>query len=154
MTKSIDISVRRNGFPVKLSNPDTGESIELWFDSSIESLQRFVNVDESAKERLENIKEYAEKFSGQEEAEATAEDVEAAINFNKAVWAAKFDLMFGEGTFEKVYDFLPDYEALEQAYLAIDEAIAQKLVDEENRRMEEAEQFKKQISEKQKQKSR
>jgi len=39
---TIQINVNRTGFPVKVG------SLELWFDSSIENLRNFFNIDEIA----------------------------------------------------------------------------------------------------------
>ena len=45
----VKIELKRTGFPVEIGN------VELWFDSSMENLRRFVNIDEIAKERLTEV---------------------------------------------------------------------------------------------------
>ena len=100
----IKIGIKRTGFPVKI-----GE-IELWFDSSIENLKKFFNIDKLAAERLEQTKKMAESIVLPEEInEETVkamdkQTIDDAFSVNKEFIAIQYDLIFGEGTFEKIYE--------------------------------------------------
>lgn len=134
----IKIGIKRTGFPVKI-----GE-IELWFDSSIENLKRFFNIDKLAEERLEQTKELAKSIQlpdeiNEETVKAMDEKtIDDAFNVNKEFIAIQYDLIFGDGTFAKVYEEYPDIMALEDVLEQVGQAVAQKVEDMEKDRKEKS----------------
>ncbi|MES5415652.1 hypothetical protein ABVF54_14850 [Enterococcus mundtii] len=160
MSKPININVKRTGFPIGLANPQTDERIELWFDSSIESLKKFLDVDKLALEKYEKVKEYASKYAESlpedrkmsDEIEVDEESINAAIDFNKGIIGVKYDLLFGEGTFERLYEAFPDFEALSETYELVDQAIATRIKEDEIKRAKNVGQLKKQFNQKKKRK--
>lgn len=134
----IKIGIKRTGFPVKI-----GE-IELWFDSSIENLKKFFNIDKLAAERLEQTKKMAESIVLPEEINEETikamdgQTIDDAFNVNKEFIAIQYDLIFGDGTFEKVYEKYPDIMALEDVLEQVGKAVAQKVEDMENERHEKS----------------
>ena len=127
----VKIDIKRTGFPVNV-----GE-VELWFDSSIENLKNFVYVEEIARERIQEIAEQAKHIHFPEDInEETIQDVEdetneEAFSVSKEYIAVQYDVIFGEGTFKKIYEVYPDVFALEDAFELIADGIAERL-DEEN----------------------
>ena len=134
----IKIGIKRTGFPVKI-----GE-IELWFDSSIENLKKFFNIDKLAAERLEQTKKMAESIVLPEEINEETikamdgQTIDDAFNVNKEFIAIQYDLIFGDGTFEKVYEKYPDIMALEDVLEQVGKAVAQKVEDMEKERHEKS----------------
>ncbi|WP_434351034.1 hypothetical protein [Trichococcus flocculiformis] len=134
----IKIGIKRTGFPVKI-----GE-IELWFDSSIENLKKFFNIDKLAAERLEQTKKMAESIVlpdeiNEETVKAMDEQtIDDAFSVNKEFIAIQYDLIFGDGTFEKVYEKYPDIMALEDVLEQVGQAVAQKVEDMEKERHEKS----------------
>ncbi|WP_062052348.1 hypothetical protein [Bacillus sp. JCM 19034] len=99
MSNEIKIDIKRTGFPVKV-----GE-VELWFDSSIENLRHFFNVEEIAQEKLREAQEKAKHIHFPDELEniedVEIETVDAALDVNKEYIAAQYDIVFGDGAFKK-----------------------------------------------------
>jgi len=138
----IKIDVQRTGFPVKIG------SIELWFDSSIENLRRYFNIDDILKEKMkeaeekakhahfpDNIKEYElDDFT-----EEDIKNIDVAFDYNKEIIAAQYDILFGDGTFKKIYKKYPDFLALEKALDPLGKAIAEKIGEQEKERSKQVE---------------
>src|SRR5690625_4313744 len=100
---TIQIDVNRTGFPVKIGN------LELWFDSSVENLRNFFNVEEIAQQKLKEAREKAEhihfpegieNYDIDEFKEKDIEKIDAAFDVNKEFIAAQYDIIFGDGTFK------------------------------------------------------
>src|SRR5690625_2781318 len=113
---TIKIDVKRTGFPVKF-----GE-LELWFDSSMENLRNFFNIEEVAQQKLKEIRERAkhvhfpegiENYTIDEFEEKDIEKIDAAFDINKEFIAVQYDILFGEGAFKRIYEVYPDIVALE-----------------------------------------
>lgn len=123
----IKIDIQRTGFPVKLGD------LELWFDSSLENLRSFFNIDEIAQEKLKEAQKKAKHihFPGDIDIDnienIDTKTVDAAIDVNKEFIAAQYDIIFGDGVFKKIYKKYPDILALEQALDPIGLAIAAKI---------------------------
>lgn len=160
MNKALDINVKLTGFPVGFTNPETGERLELWFDSSIESLKKFLDLDKLALEKFEKVKQQAANLQDKlpkdrevfEEVDLSVESLDAAIDFNKGIIAVKYDLLFGDGSFEKLYEHIPDFEALEEIYPAVDNAISQRIQQQEKARLKSANQLMQKYTKKKKNK--
>lgn len=135
MAKEIKIDIQRTGFPVKVG------SIDLWFDSSVENLRRFFNVDELANEKLEESLEKAKHIHFPEDlTETKLSTVDAAIDANKEFVAAQYDILFGDGTFKELYKTYPDMVALESALAPLGEAIAIRIEELQKERAKKVEQ--------------
>lgn len=129
---TINIDIKRTGFPVKIG------ALELWFDASLENLRRFFDVEDIAKEKLKEAQEKAKHIHFPEVVEniedVEVETVDAAMDVNKEFIAAQYDVIFGDGTFKKIYKEYPDVIALEQALEPIGNAIAEKISEMEHER--------------------
>ncbi len=124
MVVVVDIDIQRTGFPIKLG------TVELWFDSSLENLRKFFNVEEIAQEKLKDAQEKAQTLHFPDEINAETLDVDtvnAAFDVNKTFIGAQYDIIFGDGTFEKLYKVYPDIMALEQTLGIVGVAIGNKL---------------------------
>lgn len=123
----VKIDIEKTGFPVTIGD------VELWFDSSIESLEKFTNIEEISKVRLREISETANHIHFPEEInEETIKDVEdktiqEALSLSKELIAIQYDLIFGNGTFKTLYEKYPDIFALEKALNAAGKMISEKM---------------------------
>lgn len=139
---TIQIDIERTGFPVKIG------TVELWFDSSLENLRRFINVDELAQQKLKEAQEKAQHihFPAEIDVETVQnldeKTIDAAFDLNKEFIAAQYDIIFGDGTFKKLYAKYPDIIALEKALDIVGVAIAQKIEEQEEERQKLVEQKK------------
>ncbi|WP_138090830.1 hypothetical protein [Halalkalibacterium halodurans] len=133
---SIQINIDRTGFPVKIG------TVELWFDSSLENLRRFFNVEEIANQKLKEAQEKAKHIHFPEEIDVESIDVktiDAAFDVNKEFIAAQYDIIFGKGAFKEIYKKYPDIVALEQALDDVGAAIAKRIEELEEERVKKAE---------------
>ncbi|MEN2467885.1 hypothetical protein [Ornithinibacillus sp. JPR2-1] len=122
--QELNIDIQRTGFPVKLG------TLELWFDSSLENLRRFYNVDEIAQKKLKEAQEKAKHIHFPDEVDLENIDIElvdAAFDANKEFIAAQYDIIFGEGVFKRIYTKYPDIIALENALDPLGIAIAERI---------------------------
>ena len=145
----IKIDIKRTGFPVKIG------SLELWFDSSLENLRRFFDVEELAREKLKEAQEKARHIHFPDDVEIEDVDtkaVDAALDVNKEFIAAQYDIIFGDGVFKKIYKEYPDIIALEQALDPIGFAIAKRIEEQEAERAKQVEARKKEYLEKKRKK--
>ena len=139
---TIQIDIERTGFPVKIG------IVELWFDSSLENLRRFINVEELAQQKLKKAQEKAKHIHFPDEIDIETvknldeKTIDAAIDLNKEFIAAQYDIIFGDGTFKKLYEVYPDIIALEKALDIVGVAIAQKIEEQEEERQKLVEQKK------------
>lgn len=130
----IKIDVERTGFPVVI-----GE-VEIWFDSSMESLKNFANAEEIAKEKLKKMTEEAEhvhfpsEVTTENVGNIEAKTISQVFDLNKEFIAIQYDVIFGDGTFKKLYEIYPDMYALETLLDPIGNAIADKLQEEVEQR--------------------
>lgn len=118
------IDIKRTGFPVKIG------VLEMWFDTSNEALTRFYDVEEEAQKRLNEFKKLIIKANIDKDIESdnvTKETVLEAIEIEKKLLEIQYDLIFGDGTFEKLYAVYPDYQALEKAFAEVSKLIEEKL---------------------------
>lgn len=134
---TINIDIKRTGFPVKIG------SLELFFDASLENLRRFFDIENIAQEKLKEAQEKARHIHFPEIIESIedveVETVDAAFDVNKEFIAAQYDILFGDGTFKKIYKEYQDVLALEQALEPIGNAIAEKINEMEKERSEHVE---------------
>lgn len=134
MSEVVSIDIQRTGFPIKLG------TVELWFDTSYENLLTFFKVEELAQEKLKDAQEKAQTLSFPDELNADALDdetikaVNVAFDVNKTFIGAQYDILFGDGTFDKLYEAHPDIAALEQTLEIVGVAIGNKLETMESER--------------------
>jgi len=127
MSEVVSIDIQRSGFPIKLGK------IELWFDTSYENLLTFFKVEELAQEKLKEAQEKAQSLQFPDEInietldEKTMNTVNTAFDINKTYIGAQYDIIFGDGTFDKLYEAHPDIAALEQTLEIVGVAIGNKL---------------------------
>ena len=136
MTNELVIDIQQTGFPIKLG------TVELWFDSSLENLRKFFSVEELAEEKLKKAQEKARALHFPDEINAETLDVDtvnAALDFNKEFIGAQYDIIFGDGTFKKLYKAYPDILALEQTFAIVGVAIGDKIVLMESERLAKTE---------------
>lgn len=152
MIEAINIPIKRTGFPVNI-----GE-IELWFDSSLENLKTFVNIEKIAEEKLKEIREKAKHVHFPEEIkpenvkDMSDEDLDTAFNATKEFIAIQYDLIFGDGAFKKIYDVYPDIMALEATLDIVGTGIEAKLTEQEAERAKGVNAKRKELLDKKKQK--
>ncbi|HEP3892201.1 TPA: hypothetical protein VD640_001643 [Streptococcus pyogenes] len=120
----INIDLKRTGFPVKIG------VVELWFDTSQERLLEFFDIEAEIARRLsEYEKQIIEANLGKkiEEEGVTKEIAKDALDLEAKYLEINYDLLFGEGTFNKLYEVYPDKEALENTLEVVSREIEQKL---------------------------
>lgn len=152
MTEIINIPIKRTGFPVKI-----GE-VELWFDSSIENVRNFLNIEEVAEEKLKKVREKAKHVHFPQEIndetieDVKVEDIDTAFDANREFIAIQYDLIFGDGTFKKLYKAIPDIIALDEVLEVVGNSIAERLEQQNEEITERYNDTRSEILEKKKQK--
>lgn len=152
---TVQIDVQETGFPVKIG------TVELWFDSSVENLRNFINIDEITKEKFKETREKAERvhfpkgienYDIEDFKKMDLTKIDAAFDANKEFVAAQYDILFGDGAFDKVYEEYRDIKALEEALVPIGQEISKKIDEQEKDREQKLQQFEKEILEKKEEK--
>ena len=139
MANEIIVDIQRTGFPVKIG------TIEIWFDSSIENLRRFFNIEEIATAKLKEAQDKAQHIHFPSDLEnieigdIDVNSVDAAMVVTKEFIAAQYDVVFGDGTFKKIYKKYPDILALEQTLEVVGTAIANRIEEQEKERSSKVE---------------
>ena len=108
----IKIELKRTGFPVTI-----GE-VELWFNTSQESLVRFFDLEEEIQRRLVQyeLEVVTSNLDNTIQRDGVTKDVaNGAVDLEKKKLEIQYDIIFGDGTFDKLYSVYPDYIALENA---------------------------------------
>ncbi|WP_193064912.1 hypothetical protein [Oceanobacillus oncorhynchi] len=128
----IQIDIERTGFPVKV-----GE-IELWFDSSHENLVNFFNIVDRTQEEVEKSEDELRNIEIPEDylnnLSTAQEESSKFIEHQKKLVAISYDLMFGKGTFKKIYKKYPDYLSLERALVPLNKLIWERIDQQEKDR--------------------
>lgn len=119
----IKLDVNKTGFPVKIGN------IELWFDCSLENLEKYLRIDELIMEKLKatSVKAKTIKLPNPNDIkdanDVDPKEFEKAFNLKRELVAAQYDIIFGDGTFDKVYKEYPDLMELERILEPLGKAI-------------------------------
>lgn len=146
----VKVEIKRTGFPVEI-----GE-VEVWFDSSIENLKNFANAEKISRELLEEVSEKAQHIHFPSEInddtvkEISEDTIENAFSLTKEFIAIQYDVIFGDGTFKKIYKKHPDIYALEDTLDVLGVAISERLEEEFGKRTEKYSATKDEILEKKK----
>ncbi len=125
--KKVQIEIKRTGFPVTVGDFD------LFFDSSMENLRKFLNLEEIIEAKTVELEEVMAELADTEEITDMAKQYDKAQMIMQAQMEVAWDTTFGAGTFKKLYAKYPDLWALNSAFDAAGEAIAieiQKIGDE------------------------
>ncbi|HEP1541682.1 TPA: hypothetical protein ACHRZB_001627 [Streptococcus pyogenes] len=120
----INIDLKRTGFPVKIG------VVELWFDTSQERLLEFFDIETEVSRRLnEYEKQIIEANLNKriEDEGVTKEVAKGALDLETKYLEINYDLLFGDGTFNKLYETYPDKEALESTLEVVSREIEVKL---------------------------
>ncbi|EFM32547.1 TPA: hypothetical protein VIQ90_001782 [Streptococcus pyogenes] len=120
----INIDLKRTGFPVKIG------VIELWFDTSQERLLEFFDVEAEVSRRFNEYEKQiieANLSKRIEDEGLTKEVAKGALDLETKYLEINYDLLFGDGTFNKLYETYPDKEALESTLEVVSREIEQKL---------------------------
>ncbi|HEL1630260.1 TPA: hypothetical protein U2D46_001829 [Streptococcus suis] len=109
MANGISVDVVRSGFPVSIG------PVELWFDTSDEFLVTFFDLEQEAKKRLAEFEKSIVEANLDKKLEEgiTKDTLLGAIDLEKKLLEIQYDLLFGDGTFEKLYAEFPDHQALD-----------------------------------------
>lgn len=135
----IKIDIKRTGFPVKVGD------LEFWFDSSIENLRKFFNIDELAKGKLKEAQEKAQhihfpiEINIETVSNMDVKTVDASLDLNREFVAIQYDILLGDGSFKKIYKKYPDIYALEYALERLGIEISKKIEQLEDERVKEVE---------------
>ncbi len=145
--RHIKIDIEQSGFPVTI-----GE-VDLFFTSTLESLKRFLSIDEAVQKKADAIQKMDEELPDLEDpAHMTGENYDKATDLVKAKAELSYDLTFGDGTFKKLYKKYPDVWALQEAYDYASIAIANRLVEYAEERAYKMEQAQREALEKKRKK--
>ncbi|HEM4893977.1 TPA: hypothetical protein U1152_000524 [Streptococcus suis] len=109
MANGISVDVVRSGFPVSIG------PAELWFDTSDEFLVTFFDLEQEAKKRLAEFEKsiVEANLDNSLEEGITKDTLLGAIDLEKKLLEIQYDLLFGDGTFQKLYAEFPDHQALD-----------------------------------------
>lgn len=146
----IKIDVQRTGFPVKIGD------LELFFDSSMENLRRFFDYEKIAQNKLKKAQEKASHIHFPKVVDdirdVDIKTVDAAFDINRELTAIEYDVVFGDGTFAKIYEKYPDILALDNAMEPLFLAISEKIEEQEAARIKQIEDKKNEYLQKKKDK--
>ncbi|HEM6247534.1 TPA: hypothetical protein U2C64_001962 [Streptococcus suis] len=109
MANGISVDVVRSGFPVSIG------PVELWFDTSDEFLVTFFDLEQEAKKRLAEFEKsiVEANLDNSLEEGITKDALLGVIDLEKKLLEIQYDLLFGDGTFQKLYAEFPDHQALD-----------------------------------------
>ncbi|MFI3060977.1 hypothetical protein [Streptococcus suis] len=109
MANGISVDVVRSGFPVSIG------PVELWFDTSDEFLVTFFDLEQKAQKRLAEFEKsiVEANLDNSLEEGITKDTLLGAIDLEKKLLEIQYDLLFGDGTFQKLYAEFPDHQALD-----------------------------------------
>ncbi|HEL1643816.1 TPA: hypothetical protein TXL48_000349 [Streptococcus suis] len=109
MANGISVDVVRSGFPVSIG------PVELWFDTSDEFLVTFFDLEQEAQKRLAEFEKsiVEANLDNSLEEGITKDALLGAIDLEKKLLEIQYDLLFGDGTFKKLYAEFPDHQALD-----------------------------------------
>ncbi|HEL2253709.1 TPA: hypothetical protein U1Z40_000554 [Streptococcus suis] len=109
MANGISVDVVRSGFPVSIG------PVELWFDTSDEFLVTFFDLEQEAKKRLAEFEKsiVEANLDNSLEEGITKDTLLGAIDLEKKLLEIQYNLLFGDGTFQKLYAEFPDHQALD-----------------------------------------
>lgn len=117
---SISIELKRNYIPINI-----GE-IELQFDTSLENISRLSTLQQDIADRFNKYQlELLDRsnngeFDDLKEGVINKKVIDEAFEIHKKMTEIKYDVLFGDGTFAKLYERYPDVESLDSAFDEVD----------------------------------
>lgn len=135
--KIVQIDIKRTGFPVVVGD------IELYFDSSLENLRKFLTLDELIEAKTEELQKVLDSMPEDGDPNSLASGYDKAQMILKAQAEISWDTTFGEGTFSKLYKKYSDLWALSDAFDAVGLAIGEQIEKMASERLETVEDIKK-----------
>ena len=143
---SIDIQLKKSGFPINVGGH------ELWFDLRAEKVKEYAELEQEVNKRLNEIQKEIMDKSIDDGDKVNFDNFDGAIELTKESTKLNYDLIFGEGTFDKLYNDFPDIQALTEAWIQVQACIEVKLEQLKEEREKESEQkvldFKAKLAEK------
>ena len=118
MTISIDI--KRSFLPIKIGD------VELQFDTSLENISRLSTLQQDIADRFNKYQlELLERsnngeFDDLKEGVINKQVIDEAFEIQKKMTEIKYDVLFGDGTFAKLYERYSDVESLDSAFDDVD----------------------------------
>ena len=94
--KALNINAKRTGFPITING------VELFFDASLEGIERYESKITEAQAMIADIP-----------------DTGNVVEDKKTVVRMSFDSIFGDGTFDNLYQVLPDITALQTVFFDV-----------------------------------
>ena len=125
MTISIDI--KRSFLPIKIGD------VELQFDTSLENISRLSTLQQDIAERFNKYQlELLDRsnngeFDDLKEGVINKKVIDEAFEIQKKMTEIKYDVLFGDGTFAKLYERYPDVESLDSAFDEVDTLLGAEL---------------------------
>lgn len=125
MTISIDI--KRSFLPIKIGD------VELQFDTSLENISRLSTLQQDIADRFNKYQlELLDRsnngeFDDLKEGVINKKVIDEAFEIQKKMTEIKYDVLFGDGTFAKLYERYPDVESLDSAFDEVDTLLGAEL---------------------------
>jgi hypothetical protein len=124
----LQFDIQRTGFPIKIGD------IEFHFDVSHEAMREFIEKDQKVREQLQEIGKKSDEIQKSDDDELTKAD--KSFELKKEELTLQYDALFGDGSFEKIYNKYPDVRQLEKILIPIDKAVGEAInnwLDEDNK---------------------
>lgn len=124
---TISINIKRSFLPIKI-----GE-VELEFDTSLENISRLATLQEEITDRFNKYQlELLERsnngeFDDVKDGVINKQVIDEAFELQKKMTEIKYDVLFGDGTFAKLYERYPDVESLDSAFNDVDTLLGAEL---------------------------
>lgn len=124
---TISINIKRSFLPIKI-----GE-VELEFDTSLENISRLATLQEEITDRFNKYQlELLERsnngeFDDVKDGVINKQVIDEAFELRKKMTEIKYDVLFGDGTFAKLYERYPDVESLDSAFNDVDTLLGAEL---------------------------
>lgn len=125
MTISIDI--KRSFLTIKIGD------VELQFDTSLENISRLSTFQQDIADRFNKYQlELLDRsnngeFDDLKEGVINKQVIDEAFEIQKKMTEIKYDVLFGDGTFAKLYERYPDVESLDSAFDDVDTLLGAEL---------------------------
>jgi uncharacterized protein with von Willebrand factor type A (vWA) domain len=114
----MQFEIKRSGFPINI-----GE-IEFFFETTVEELTRFFDVQDEVEEKIAPLVKKREKLVIDQE-NITKRDAESLIEISNELNAIQYDALLGEGSYEKIYSQYQDAVQLFDLFDPIAENVAE-----------------------------
>lgn len=123
----ISIDIKRSYLPIKIGD------VELQFDTSLENISRLSTLQQDIADRFNKYQlELLDRsnngeFDDLKEGVINKKVIDEAFEIQKKMTEIKYDVLFGDGTFAKLYERYPDLDALDHAFDEVDTLLGAEL---------------------------